>query len=63
MAVPTFAAVVSGCASPQAAFAARQIEIAGCIEKGLKLAVLFGQFVRTCPYPVGDVVEALEVSA
>jgi thioester reductase-like protein len=52
MAVPTFAALVSGRESPQAAFVGRRIEIAGSVEKGLKLAVLFGQFVRAFPYPV-----------
>ena len=48
--VGTFEAIVSGRESPQAAFFARRIEIAGSVEKGLKLAVLFGQFVRECPY-------------
>ncbi|QJX01284.1 SDR family oxidoreductase [Frigoriglobus tundricola] len=51
MGVDTFAAVVSGRESPQAAFFGRRIEIAGSIEKGLKLATLFGQFVRDFPYP------------
>jgi thioester reductase-like protein len=46
----TFAAVVSGRESPQAAFFARRIEMAGDVEKGLKLAVLFGRFVRESPY-------------
>ncbi len=50
MTAPTFAAVVSGRECPQAAFIGRRIEIAGSVEKGLKLAVLFGQFVRECPY-------------
>jgi hypothetical protein len=50
MAVPTFAALVSGHEPPQAAFLAKRIDIAGDVEKGLKLAVLFGQFVREFPY-------------
>jgi thioester reductase-like protein len=58
MAVPTFAAVVSGRECPQAAFIGRRIEIAGGVEQGLKLAVLFGQFVRECPYPVAGRKEA-----
>jgi thioester reductase-like protein len=50
MDVATFAAVVTGREMPQAAFFARRIEIAGSVEKGLKLAVLFGRFVRESPY-------------
>jgi hypothetical protein len=50
MSVPTFAAIVSGRETPQAAFIGRRIEIAGSVEKGLKLAWLFGQFVRDFPY-------------
>jgi thioester reductase-like protein len=50
MDVATFAAVVSGHEPPQAAFFARRIEIAGSLEKGLKLAVLFGRFARELPY-------------
>ncbi|MBN9119326.1 MAG: SCP2 sterol-binding domain-containing protein [Planctomycetes bacterium] len=51
MSAPTFGAIVSGRETPQSAFVGRRIEIAGSIEKGLKLAVLFGQFVRDFPYP------------
>ena len=51
MGVGTFAAVVSGRETPQAAFFGRRIEITGRIEMGLKLAALFGRFVRECPYP------------
>ena len=51
MGVQTFAAVVVGRESPQAAFFGRRIEISGSIEKGLKLATLFGQFVHDFPYP------------
>ena len=47
---PTFEAVVCGRQSPQDAFLARRIEIEGDVEKALKLAVLFGQFVKECPY-------------
>jgi thioester reductase-like protein len=49
----TFAAVVQGVLVPQEAFFARRIEIAGDLEKALKLAVLFGQFVREFPFPPG----------
>jgi nucleoside-diphosphate-sugar epimerase len=50
MAAATFAAVVSGRESAQAAFTGRRIEIAGSVEQGLKLAVLFGLFVQEFPY-------------
>jgi len=46
----TFEAVVRGRQSPQDAFLARNIEIKGDLEKGLKLAVLFDHFVKECPY-------------
>ncbi len=46
----TFEAVVRGRQSPQEAFLDRRIEIAGDVEKGLKLAVLFERFVKECPY-------------
>jgi thioester reductase-like protein len=46
----TFAAVVNGRETPQDAFFARRIEIAGSVEKGLKLAALFARFVREHPY-------------
>jgi thioester reductase-like protein len=45
MDVATFENVVQGRVSPHDAFLAHDIEIAGDIEKGLKLAVLFGHFV------------------
>ena len=50
MDVATFEAVVRGREAPQDAFLARRIEIEGDVEKALKLAVLFGQFVMECPY-------------
>jgi nucleoside-diphosphate-sugar epimerase len=50
MDVPTFEAVVRGGLSPHDAFLARQIEIEGDVEKGLKLAVLFGHFVQESPF-------------
>jgi len=50
MGVQTFAAVVSGRETPQTAFFNHQIEIAGNVEDGLKLALLFGEFVRDFPY-------------
>jgi thioester reductase-like protein len=46
----TFEAVIQGRQTPQDAFGARQIEIEGDIEKGLKLAVLFEEFVKEFPY-------------
>ena len=46
----TFSAVVMRRLPLQEAFFARQIEIDGHVEKGLKLAVLFGQFVQERPY-------------
>jgi thioester reductase-like protein len=46
----TFEAVVRGRQTPQEAFFARTIEIHGDMEKALKLAVLFGQFVKEFPY-------------
>jgi thioester reductase-like protein len=46
----TFAAIVGGRLAAQEAFLARRIEIAGDIEKGLKLAVLFDHLVKECPY-------------
>jgi thioester reductase-like protein len=54
----TFAAVVSGRLSVQEAFFAREIEIEGHVEKGLKLAALFSAFVREQPYPSPEVAEA-----
>jgi thioester reductase-like protein len=46
----TFRAVVAGQITPQAAFFERRIEISGDIEKALKLAVLFAEFVREFPF-------------
>jgi thioester reductase-like protein len=46
----TFDAVVRGGLSPHDAFLSRDIEIVGDVEKGLKLAVLFGRFVQEVPY-------------
>jgi thioester reductase-like protein len=48
--VQTFAAIVTGKETPQVAFFRRRIEISGNIERGLKLAMLFNQFVREFPY-------------
>ncbi len=47
----TFEAIVSGRQAPQEAFFEQRITIEGDIETGLKLAVLFAQFVRQFPYP------------
>jgi thioester reductase-like protein len=59
----TFAAVVTGQVSAQEAFFARQIDIEGNVEKGLKLAALFTQLVRECPYPSLPVREVDHVPA
>ena len=48
--VQTFAAIITGKETPQVAFFRRRIEIIGNIERGLKLAMLFNQFVREFPY-------------
>ena len=50
MDVDTFEAVVGGRQTPEEAFLARRIEIAGDIEKALKLAILFEHFVAEFPY-------------
>jgi thioester reductase-like protein len=63
---PTFDAVVRGRQTPQEAFFARRIEVEGDVEKGLKLAVLFGQFVKECPYvppAPGEAPDVTRVSA
>lgn len=44
------AAIVGGELSPQQAFFDRRIEIEGNIEMGLKLAMVFGQFIEEFPY-------------
>jgi hypothetical protein len=46
----TFGDVVTGKQSAQEAFSERRITVRGNIEKALKLAVLFGQFVQDFPY-------------
>jgi nucleoside-diphosphate-sugar epimerase len=46
----TFSAIVQGRLALQDAFFARQIEILGHLEKGLKLAALFARFAEECPY-------------
>jgi nucleoside-diphosphate-sugar epimerase len=53
----TFEAIVRGRQTPQEAFFSRRIEVVGDVEKALKLAVLFGQFVREFPYPSSPVPE------
>lgn len=50
MGVQTFVAVITGRETPQTAFFNHRIEIAGNVEDGLKLAMLFGEFVRDFPY-------------
>jgi len=46
----TFGRVVTGRLKPQQAFLQRQVDIRGNIEAGLKLAMLFGQFIEEFPY-------------
>ncbi len=58
----TLADVVQGRLDPREAFFARRIEVAGDLEKALKLAVLFGQFVREFPYRPSPVSEAPDVA-
>jgi predicted lipid carrier protein YhbT len=48
--VRTFEDIVTGRLSSQEAFFERRVAIEGDVETGLKLAVLFGEFVRQCPY-------------
>ncbi len=45
----TFAGIIAGRETPQEAFFSRRVAIAGDIEKGLKLAVLFGRFATEFP--------------
>jgi predicted lipid carrier protein YhbT len=54
----TFADLVRGRQSPREAFFARRVEIEGHLEKGLKLAHLFEQFVSEFPYHPDAVLEA-----
>ncbi len=64
MDVATFGAVVSGRLSPHDAFLARQVEIEGDVEKGLKLAVLFGHFVQEFPFaPPPEAADAVALPA
>ncbi len=53
----TFTDLVHGRERAPDAFLARRIEIAGDVEKGLKLAVLFDQFVKECPCPLSPAEE------
>jgi thioester reductase-like protein len=65
MDVSTFESVVRGRITPHDAFLARQIEIIGDMEKGLKLAVLFGQLVQEFPFTPqqSEVTDALALPA
>jgi predicted lipid carrier protein YhbT len=54
----TFDAIVAGRETPDEAFYSRKIDIRGDIETGLKLAVLFAQFVLEFPYLPGGSQEA-----
>ncbi len=63
--VPTFVSITAGRVSVQEAFFNRQVEVVGDVEKGLKLAVLFSQFVREHPYPPGqheETADAVEIT-
>jgi hypothetical protein len=60
---PTFAAVVQGRTTAQQAFFSRRIAIEGDVEKALKLAVLFEQFVKDNPYRPGSMQEAMDADA
>jgi nucleoside-diphosphate-sugar epimerase len=55
--VATFDAIVRGELAPQEAFFTRRVAIEGDVEKALKLAVLFGHFVREFPYRAPKCVE------
>jgi thioester reductase-like protein len=61
--VATFGAIVRGELAPQEAFFNRRIAIEGDMEKALKLAVLFGRFVREFPYQIPERREALDGTA
>jgi nucleoside-diphosphate-sugar epimerase/putative sterol carrier protein len=54
----TFDAVIRGEQAPQQAFFDQRIELEGDVEIGLKLAVLFEQFLRENPYSQGTCTEA-----
>jgi thioester reductase-like protein len=56
----TFVAIVRGRETPREAFFKRRVEILGDVEKGLKLAVLFGEFVSEFPYPQSPVPEVAD---
>jgi thioester reductase-like protein len=57
---PTFAEVVLGRLPAQEAFFGGRVEVEGDVEKALKLAVLFEQVVRECPYQPGAAREATD---
>jgi thioester reductase-like protein len=50
MDVDAFAAIVRGTQSPQQAFFEQRLEMIGDVEKGLKLAMLFEEFIREFPF-------------
>jgi thioester reductase-like protein len=60
--VATFDAIVHGELAPQEAFFTRRIAIEGDLEKALKLAVLFGQFVREFPYQEPECMEVKDAA-
>jgi hypothetical protein len=56
----TFQAVVGGLQTPQEAFFEQRIAITGDLETGLKLAVLFGQFLAENPVAQSHPVEVMD---
>jgi predicted lipid carrier protein YhbT len=58
----TFAAVPRGRLTPQEAFFEQRVAITGDLEVALKLAVLFGQFLRENPPPLAGRTEAVDAT-
>jgi thioester reductase-like protein len=58
----TFAAVLRGRLTPQEAFFEQRVAITGDLEAALKLAVLFGQFLRENPPPLAGRTEAVDAA-
>jgi nucleoside-diphosphate-sugar epimerase len=60
--VATFDAIVRGDLAPSDAFFAQRIAIEGDVETALKLAVLFGEFIREFPYRSHEATEATDAT-
>jgi thioester reductase-like protein len=58
----TFAAVLRGRLTPQEAFFEQRVAITGDLEAALKLAVLFGQFLRENPSSLAGRTEAVDAA-